>query len=96
MFIENLVTGALDRFKEEVGTAASVAVLKQTGEDIRRQVFAMMLPFFRRQVQLARVEVAKKVSVIILLYVGGCMTYFATLADMLDRTGYKGRIRTFL
>lgn len=67
MFIENLINAAIMKFHDlvqresrsvQAGTTSS-NLLKIGEQEIKRQIFAMMLPFYRRQVQLARSEVAK-------------------------------------
>jgi len=58
VFVENLVTMALATFSKSAATHAP-AQHARAEQEIRRQIFSMLLPFYRRHVQLARVEVAK-------------------------------------
>ena len=58
VFVENLVTMALGIFSKNAA-AHALAQHARAEQEIRRQIFSMLLPFYRRHVQLARVEVAK-------------------------------------
>jgi hypothetical protein len=60
-FMENLVDGAIKRMKDNVQSrgGASAEAYRIASEEIRRDIFSMMQPIFRRHVQLARQEVAK-------------------------------------
>lgn len=64
-FVENLVEHALAKFRAVAAgnkneSSARSGELATMGEgEVRRQIFGMLLPFYRRQVQLARVEVVR-------------------------------------
>lgn len=62
-FMENLVKTAQNMYKDAVETAGKGAVspfmFNQGLKDVASQIYTMLLPFFRRHVQLARVEAAK-------------------------------------
>jgi hypothetical protein len=61
-FMENLIEKAKDMYNDKVGCADNNVspFLKRRGlDEVANQIFAMLLPFYRRHVQLARVESAK-------------------------------------
>jgi hypothetical protein len=60
-FVERLIQGAISEMRMSVGKAggASETALKLAEADISRTIFSMLVPIYRRQVQLVRQEAAK-------------------------------------
>jgi len=60
VYVENLLDASKKRFHELLaGKDVDSGLVRRSEEEIRRKLFSALLPYYRRQVQLARSEVTK-------------------------------------